>query len=95
MCVPPDVVEDGGGGVGVLGSVLPLLAPFRRLRRWGGREGLLSGAPLLPCLSGRPWRRGESSEVGGDLLLLVLVVEVFVDGAALAGLGGRGSGACW
>ena len=95
MCIPPDDVEDGGDGVGVLGLVLPLLTPFRRLRRRGGREGCLSGAPLHPCLSGRPWWRGESSVVVGDLFLLVLVEVVFVDGAAPAGLGGEGSGACW
>ena len=92
MCVLPGVVEDGDDGSGELVLVLPLLSPFRPLRR-GGREGAPSGAFFLLRFSGRPRWRGEEPVVVRVPLLVVLVVEVFFSGvSAPAGLGGEGSG---
>ena len=92
MCVLPGGVEDGGDGVGVLVLVLPLLTPFRSLRR-GGREGAPSDAFFLLRFSGRPRWRGEELVVARVPLLVVLVVEGFFSSvSASAGLGGEGSG---
>ena len=74
----------------MVGVVLPLLSPFRPRCR-GGREAS-SGALLLPCFSGRPWRRGEKLEVVGLPFLLQVVLLVSSGVSALACRGGEGSG---
>ena len=86
------VFEDGGDGVGAWRVVLPLLAPFRRLRRRGGREGVLSGEFFRLCFSGRLWWRGEKEMVVLDPFLVVRLEVVFFDALAPAGRGGEGSG---